>query len=226
MLCPSSPGPSEAFYEITGPSFPQPGPQFPQPSLQYPPVISPVVPETTSFQSYESCLTSRSESRHPCTSSRRWLSHPSSGPLMVTNLSELPGVASDPHVRHSMPQEPPVHIILPSMSPESSRHEQRESPLIQSLFQPQPPFQPPRHQQEPPQPIPMTINSLPSPTPVTGGLMPSFMHQTSPVIKMPSRVPLEALVSVGSQVFRIYSSKGQSQLRPNPRRGSTSSYIP
>ena len=75
-----------------------------------------------------------------------------------------------------MPQDPPVHIIPPSMSPESSRHEQRESPLFQPQFQPQHRFEPPQQPQEPPQPMTMTINFLPSPTPATGGPMPSVMH--------------------------------------------------
>ena len=149
--------------------------------------------------------TSRSERRHPQGSSPR---RSSSGPLMVTNLSEVPEVVSDPYgrhsgesQRHSMSQELPVHIIPPSVSPEASHYEQRPQ------FQPQPQFQPP----QPQQPTPMTINFLPPaepqmpmmPIPMapsgasmgmapsgmpmapTGGPIPSVMHQTPPVVMMP-----------------------------------------
>ena len=116
-------------------------------------------------ESYESRPTSRSESRHPRTSSPRRSSRPGSGPLVVTNLSEVPEVVSDPYgrhsgpsQRHSMPQQPPVHIIPPSMSPESSHYQRSDSPQFQPHFQPQPQSQPPQ------QPAPTTITILPSPS--------------------------------------------------------------
>ena len=61
-----------------------------------------------------------------------------------------------------MPQEPPVHVIAPSVSPESSHYGQRDSPQFQPQFQPQPQSQPP---QQPEQPTPIAINFLPLPSP-------------------------------------------------------------
>ena len=98
-----------------------------------------------------------------------------------------------------MSQEPPVHIISPSVSSEPSHYEQRDSPQFQPEFQPQP------HHQRPQQPTPLAINFLPSQAPAepqipmtpialagssigmapTGGPMPSVMHQTPPVMRMP-----------------------------------------
>jgi hypothetical protein len=52
-------------------------------------------------KSYESGPTSRSESRHPRSSTPGRSSHPASGLLMAKNLSEVPEVVSDPYGRHS-----------------------------------------------------------------------------------------------------------------------------
>ena len=132
-------------------------------------------------ESYESRPTSRSESRgrtHPRTSSPRRSSRPASGPLIITNpTQEVPEVVSDPRgrhsslsQRHSVPQEePPVHVIAPSVSPVSSRYERRpesshydrrDSPQ----FQPQPQLQLQPQLQPPQQPAPTTITILPSPS--------------------------------------------------------------